>query len=113
VVPAIRGLLGGAPATLTVTGVAAGDLADEVRAVVRRDGPHPLPASPPPPSARAWLQRFRAHEGALLVALRHPSRQRVLDALDLDPTIIGSNSEPIANALWEDLVPLHANSVLQ
>jgi len=102
-VPVLAALAGGPPAHLTLNLHRGDDVVEEVPAMVDARGVHPRPAASVPPAAAAWLRRFRTHEGAVMRAVRDPGRERLREALEVDPVIPAGVAERIADALARGL----------
>jgi len=100
VVPVMSAIVNGTPSRVVVnlmseTGVvieqfaeiSAGDMVAEPR-VVAHD------------AVQTWVDRFSAHELALLDALRSPSLARVATAVARDPAINPSDATRVADGIW-------------
>jgi len=73
-------------------------LVSEVPARVSRDGVEVV-ANEPPAQVRPWLDRWAAHERALLEAVASPSLERIEEALALDPVVPNSQVREIGRAI--------------
>ena len=71
----------------------------ERRGHLTRAGFVPTPTAEPPPGVAAWVLRYRAHEQALLRLVRTPSREALMEAIELDPIVPGDRVGDIAEAL--------------
>jgi 6-phospho-beta-glucosidase len=54
----------------------------------------------PPAHLAPWLQRWAAHERALLEAVESPTPERIERALALDPAVPGARVREIGQAIW-------------
>lgn len=63
----------------------------------------PEQGQPPPAAVREWLDRFTAHEKAVLTATQSPSTRAIRDALALDPMVPDSQVTPLTLELEREL----------
>jgi 6-phospho-beta-glucosidase len=68
-----------------VVNVLDGSLVREVPAKIGAGCPKPIDQPRPGPQVQLWIERFEEHESAVMEAVRQPSRQRIADAVGLDP----------------------------
>jgi 6-phospho-beta-glucosidase len=61
-----------------------------------------ISATEPPPRLARWLDRWAAHERALLQAVESPSLERIEHALALDPAVPASQVREIGRAIWAE-----------
>jgi 6-phospho-beta-glucosidase len=59
-------------------------------------------ATEPPPQLRPWLDRWAAHERALLEAVASPCLERIVEALALDPVVPKRQVREIGRAIWAE-----------
>jgi hypothetical protein len=59
-------------------------------------------ATEPPPQLRPWLDRWAAHERALLEAVASPCLERIVEALALDPVVPNRQVREIGRAIWAE-----------
>ena len=74
-------------------------LVREVPVRVRRSGMDVVETRPPP-QLTSWLERWAAHERALLHAAEWPSLKAIERALALDPSVPGAQVREIGQAIW-------------
>ena len=75
-------------------------LVREVASRVWREGVEIL-ATTPPPRLLPWLDRWAAHERALLGAIESPSLERIEHALALDPAMPDAQVREVGRAIWD------------
>lgn len=76
-------------------------LVHEVPARVTREGVQVVPTRPPP-YLQPWLQRWEAHERAVLDAVEAPTAERIEHALELDPAVPSERVKELAQAIWAE-----------
>jgi 6-phospho-beta-glucosidase len=100
VVPMMSAILSPTPRRLVVNCMQDG-LVREVPAQVSRDGVA-VETCEPPPALRPWLDRWTAHEHAMLRAVRAPSLDSIEAALLLDPIVPPSKVRELGRAVMAD-----------
>lgn len=98
VVPVIASILnddGG----VHVANVLSDGIVREQPVAIRRETWQSFPQSPPNASVRQWIDRFEQHERAVMAAVREPSNQRILEAIELDPVTPRGQAKQIASQL--------------
>ena len=99
VVPMIAAIFANDGRRMIVNRLAADGLVREVPVLVWRDGVQAVAAEPPPRLA-PWLERWAAHERALIDAVDAPDPERIERALALDPSVPASRVRDIGQAIW-------------
>jgi 6-phospho-beta-glucosidase len=61
-----------------------------------------LTEAAPPPHLASWLDRWAAHERALIEAVEAPSLERIEQALALDPAVPKARIGEIGRAIWSE-----------
>lgn len=100
VVPMLEALFCEQDQTVVLDSLAEDGLVREHAALVSCRGFLPRPV-PPPASVRPWLDRWAAHERAVLEAVACPTVERLAQALALDPTVPPAQVRAMALALRE------------
>jgi 6-phospho-beta-glucosidase len=98
VVPMIAAILADDGQRRIVNCLADDGLVHEVPARIFRDQIEVEPVAPPP-AARAWLERWTAHERALAEAVDAPSLESIERALALDPAVPREQAGHLAREL--------------
>lgn len=104
VVPMIAAIFAGDRRQVVVNSLGGDGLVREAPAWISRDRFEVL-AAPRPPLVGPWLDRWQAHEQAMLGAITSPSLERIEHALALDPAVPQALTGEIARAIWAE----HAN----
>jgi 6-phospho-beta-glucosidase len=105
VVPMLAALAAGDGRSEVINVASADDAAWEVRARVFADRYEVLTAPQPGEAVRGWLEVFAAHERAALAAALSPTRERIENALAVDPVVPENTVGALAKALWETRLP--------
>jgi 6-phospho-beta-glucosidase len=103
VAPMMSAILSSTPRRLVVNCLAQDGLVRETPAQVSREGVS-VEACELPAQARPWLDRWTAHERAMLEAVRAPSPQSIEAALALDPIVPSSSVRELSRAIVADHV---------
>ena len=99
VVPMIAAIFANDGRRMIVNRLAADGLVREGPVRVWRDGLH-AGAAEPPPRLASWLERWAAHERALIDAVDAPDPERIERALALDPSVPAARVREIGQAIW-------------
>ena len=99
VVPMIAAICAGDGRRVIVNCACADGLVRELPARVSRDGVE-IAATEPPARVRPWLERWIAHERAVLEAVEEPGVERIERALELDPVVPKLRVREIAREIW-------------
>jgi len=103
VVPMIAAIFADDRRRMIVNCIREDGLVSEVPARVSRDGVEVV-ANEPPARLRPWLDRWAAHERALLDAVESPCLERIDEALALDPMVPKSQVREIGRAILAEHV---------
>jgi len=103
VVPMIEAIFSKLPRRRVVNCLGADGLVSEVQARVSREGVQVI-ASEPPARVKPWLERWAAHERAMLEAVESPSLESIEAALALDPVVPQSQVRELGRAIMADYV---------
>ena len=99
VVPMIAAIFADSGRRMIVNCLRGDGLVREVPARVWREGVEVIETEPPPHLA-PWLERWAAHERALLEAVASPTPERIERALALDPAVPVAKVREIGQAIW-------------
>jgi 6-phospho-beta-glucosidase len=100
VVPMIAAIFADDGRRMIVNCLRGDGLVREVPARVWRDGVEVV-ATKPPARLAPWIERWAAHERALLEAVESPSLERIEHALALDPAVPGAQVREVGRAIWD------------
>jgi len=103
VVPMIGAIFADDRRRMIVNCIREDGLVSEVPARVSRFGVEVV-ANEPPAQIKPWLDRWAAHERALLEAVASPSLERIEEALALDPVVPKSQVREIGRAIQAEYV---------
>ncbi|REK09984.1 MAG: 6-phospho-beta-glucosidase [Planctomycetota bacterium] len=82
-----------------VINVLDGPIVRELPCRIASDGPTPTAQPTPGESVRSWLDRFAAHEKAVMAAVDDPSEPHIAEAVSLDPLTPASKAAHVTQRL--------------
>jgi 6-phospho-beta-glucosidase len=100
-VPALIALFSKEPRRLVVNQRATDGIVREMPALISATAIEPRPIAPTV-HLEPWLQRWEAHERAVLDAVAEPSFASIVHAVELDPIAPSHRAHEIAREIWMD-----------
>jgi 6-phospho-beta-glucosidase len=103
VVPMVTALSSSIPSLQELNIVTSNGLAEEGRALISKNEVKNFSPARVSTKAARWIERFRRHERAVLVAVEKPSLESIIQALKLDPIMSQDKVNSCAQRIWNEM----------